>query len=75
MVTFRRFSFQAAGHSDRSVSKMSITCIHDYVIAVLTNHPELPHFHVNELLCKTFENLLCLELCDGDAQDQVGSHQ
>ena len=64
---------QAAGHKDRSISKMAVTCVHDYIIAAMTCHNELPHFHTNEMLCKTFENILCLELCDGDVQDQVGS--
>ena len=50
---------------------MAVTCVHDFILAMLSNHPELPYFHVNELLCKTFENMLCLELCDGDVQDQV----
>ena len=36
-------------------------------------YEEQPHSHFNESLCKPFENLLCLELCDGDVQDQVGS--
>jgi len=52
---------------------MAVTCVHDFILAMLGNHPELPHFHVNELLCKTFENMLCLELCDGDVQDQVNT--
>ena len=50
---------------------MAVTCVHDYVIAAMSCHSELPHFHSNEMLCKTFENILCLELCDGDVQDQV----
>ncbi|KAL5009933.1 hypothetical protein ScPMuIL_012238 [Solemya velum] len=62
---------EAAGHKDRSISKMAVTCIHDYIIAMLSSRPELPHFHINELLCKTFESLLCLEVCDGDVQDQI----
>jgi hypothetical protein len=40
---------------------------------LLSSYAELPHFHFNESLCKPFENLLCLELCDGDVQDQVGN--
>jgi brefeldin A-inhibited guanine nucleotide-exchange protein 3 len=50
---------------------MAVTCVHDFIIAVMSGHPELQHFHTNEMLCKTFENILCLELCDGDVQDQV----
>ena len=50
---------------------MAVTCVHDYIIAAMSCHSELPHFHTNEMLCKTFENILCLELCDGDVQDQV----
>ncbi|PVD28400.1 hypothetical protein C0Q70_10987 [Pomacea canaliculata] len=62
---------EATGHRDRSVSKMAVTCIHDFIVAMLTGHPEHPHFHVNEFLCKTFEDMLCLELCDSDVQDQI----
>ncbi|KAJ8315611.1 hypothetical protein KUTeg_007761 [Tegillarca granosa] len=65
------FLVEAAGHHDRNVSRMAVTCVHDFILAMLVDHPELPHFHVNELLCKTFENMLCLELCDGDVQDQI----
>jgi len=63
---------QSAGHKDRSLSKMAVTCVHDFIITVLSSRRELEHFHTNEMLCKTFENILCLELCDGDVQDQVG---
>ncbi|XP_053398071.1 brefeldin A-inhibited guanine nucleotide-exchange protein 3-like [Mercenaria mercenaria] len=62
---------ESAGHKDRSISKMAVTCVHDFMIAVMTGHSELQHFHTNEMLCKTFENILCLELCDGDVQDQI----
>ncbi|KAK7108439.1 hypothetical protein V1264_016181 [Littorina saxatilis] len=62
---------EATGHHDHSVSKMSVTCIHDFIVAVLANRHELPHFHINEFLCKTFEDMLCLELCDSDVQDQI----
>lgn len=50
---------------------MAVTCVHDYIVAVMSGQAELKHFHTNEMLCKTFENILCLELCDGDVQDQV----
>ncbi|XP_052810306.1 brefeldin A-inhibited guanine nucleotide-exchange protein 3-like isoform X2 [Mya arenaria] len=62
---------ESAGHKDRSISKMAVTCVHDFVIAVMSRWKELRHFHTNEMLCKTFENILCLELCDGDVQDQI----
>ncbi|ESO87248.1 hypothetical protein LOTGIDRAFT_229359 [Lottia gigantea] len=62
---------EATGHHERSISKMAVTCIHEFIVAMLSNHEELPHFHVNEFLCKTFEDMLCLELCDGDVQDQI----
>jgi len=55
------------------VSKKAVDCIHESVTSVLAAYAELPHFHFNEALCKPFENLLCLELCDGDIQDQVTS--
>ncbi|XP_064629621.1 brefeldin A-inhibited guanine nucleotide-exchange protein 3-like isoform X3 [Lineus longissimus] len=62
---------EAACHRDRRISKKAVACIHDCVTTLLSIRQELPHFHFNELLCKPFENLLCLELCDGDAQDQI----
>ncbi|KAL1497847.1 hypothetical protein ABEB36_008734 [Hypothenemus hampei] len=62
---------QAACHKDRIISKKAITCIHDAVTALLNEQAELPHFHFNEALIKPFENLLCLELCDLDVQDQI----
>jgi len=55
------------------VSKKAVDCIHESVTSVLAAYAELPHFHFNEALCKPFENLLSLELCDGDIQDQVTS--
>ncbi|XP_025836483.1 brefeldin A-inhibited guanine nucleotide-exchange protein 3 isoform X2 [Agrilus planipennis] len=64
---------QAACHKDRAVSKKAVTCIHDAVTALLNEQTELPHFHFNEALFKPFENLLCLELCDTDVQDQIVS--
>ncbi|XP_018563694.1 brefeldin A-inhibited guanine nucleotide-exchange protein 3 isoform X2 [Anoplophora glabripennis] len=62
---------QAACHKDRTISKKAVTCIHDSVTALLNEQAELPHFHFNEALIKPFENLLCLELCDMDVQDQI----
>ena len=53
------------------MSKKAVACIHDSVTSVVASYSELPQFHFNEALCKPFENLLCLELCDGDVQDQV----
>ena len=50
---------------------MSVTCVHDFIVAMLSGHEEKPHFHINEFLCKTFEDMLCMEICDGDVQDQV----
>lgn len=38
---------------------------------LLNENTELEHFHFNEALFKPFENLLCLELCETDIQDQV----
>jgi len=62
---------EAACHEDRSISKKAVQCIHDSMVALLNEQIELPHFHFNEALFKPFENLLCLELCDNDVQDQV----
>lgn len=54
-----------------ALSKQAIVSIHDTVLAFLNDQPELSHFHINESLFKPFENLLCLELCDIEIQDQV----
>ncbi|XP_046405397.1 brefeldin A-inhibited guanine nucleotide-exchange protein 3 [Ischnura elegans] len=62
---------EAACHKERLISKKAVACIHDTVIALLNEQSELPHFHFNEALFKPFENLLCLELCDADVQDQI----
>ncbi|XP_012218258.2 brefeldin A-inhibited guanine nucleotide-exchange protein 3 [Linepithema humile] len=64
---------EAACHEDRSISKKAVQCIHDSMAALLNEQIELPHFHFNEALFKPFENLLCLELCDNDVQDQIVS--
>ncbi|KAG7209797.1 hypothetical protein KM043_011413 [Ampulex compressa] len=64
---------EGACHKDRSISKKAVQCIHDSMTALLNEQIELPHFHFNEVLFKPFENLLCLELCDGDVQDQIVS--
>ncbi|XP_076031300.1 brefeldin A-inhibited guanine nucleotide-exchange protein 3 isoform X2 [Oratosquilla oratoria] len=64
---------EATCHKDGTVSKRAVTCIHDIVNSLLSNQSELPHFHFNEALFKPFENLLCLELCDVDVQDQIVS--
>ncbi|CAG5092160.1 Similar to Arfgef3: Brefeldin A-inhibited guanine nucleotide-exchange protein 3 (Mus musculus) [Cotesia congregata] len=64
---------EAACHKDREISKRAVQCIHDSMAALLNEQIELPHFHFNEALFKPFENLLCLELCDGDVQDQIVS--
>ncbi|CAL4085330.1 unnamed protein product, partial [Meganyctiphanes norvegica] len=62
---------EAACHKDGAVSKKAVSDIHDIVNALLGYQNELPHFHFNEALFKPFENLLCLELCDDDIQDQI----
>ncbi|KAJ9574458.1 hypothetical protein L9F63_008384, partial [Diploptera punctata] len=64
---------EAACHKERAISKKAVACIHDTVMSVLNEQSELPHFHFNEALFKPFENLLCLELCDVDVQDQIVS--
>ncbi|XP_011297452.1 brefeldin A-inhibited guanine nucleotide-exchange protein 3 isoform X2 [Fopius arisanus] len=64
---------EAACHKDREISKKAVQCIHDSMAALLNEQIELPHFHFNEALFKPFENLLCLELCDNDVQDQIVS--
>lgn len=64
---------ESACHKDPTISKKAVKHIHDTINAVLNEQSELPHFHVNEALFKPFENLLCLELCDSDVQDQIVS--
>ncbi|CAB0036989.1 unnamed protein product [Trichogramma brassicae] len=64
---------EAACHKDRAISKKAVECIYDSMAALLNDQLELPHFHFNEALFKPFENLLCLELCDPDVQDQIVS--
>jgi len=53
------------------LSKQAVASIHDTVLAFLNDQPELSYFHINEALFQPFENLLCLELCDVEIQDQV----
>ncbi|XP_035228366.1 brefeldin A-inhibited guanine nucleotide-exchange protein 3-like [Stegodyphus dumicola] len=64
---------EAACHKDSVIAKKGVTTIHDIVSALLSSNSELPHFHFNEALFKPFENLLCLELCDADVQEQIVS--
>uniref|UniRef100_A0A182MKZ8 SEC7 domain-containing protein n=1 Tax=Anopheles culicifacies TaxID=139723 RepID=A0A182MKZ8_9DIPT len=61
----------AACHKDRSISKRAIEYIHDIITALLVEQTELPHFHFNEALLKPFENLLSMDTCDIDVQDQI----
>ncbi|XP_073977523.1 brefeldin A-inhibited guanine nucleotide-exchange protein 3 isoform X1 [Rhodnius prolixus] len=61
----------ASCHKDPGISKLAVTCIHDVMTTLLNENTELEHFHFNEALFKPFENLLCLELCETDIQDQV----
>lgn len=65
-------SHQAAANSDHVISKMAVTSIHEFIVSLVSQREERAHFHVNEFVCKLFEDMLCLELCDGDVQDQVG---
>ncbi|CAK1555734.1 unnamed protein product [Leptosia nina] len=62
---------QAACHKDIQISSLAIQCLHDCATTLLNQQVELPHFHFNEALLKPFENLLCLELCDDDIQEQI----
>nr|XP_018907123.1 PREDICTED: brefeldin A-inhibited guanine nucleotide-exchange protein 3 [Bemisia tabaci] len=64
---------EAACHKDNSISKLAVSSMHDIITALLNENVELPHFHFNESLFKPYENLLCLELCDVDVQDQIVS--
>ena len=62
---------QAACHKDRDISKRAIEYIHDIITALLVEQSELPHFHFNEALLKPFENILNMQNCDVDVQDQI----
>ena len=62
---------QAACHKDREISKRAIEYIHDIITALLVEQSELPHFHFNEALLKPFENILNMQNCDCDVQDQI----
>ncbi|XP_071040403.1 brefeldin A-inhibited guanine nucleotide-exchange protein 3 [Parasteatoda tepidariorum] len=64
---------EASCHKESLISKKGVSTIHDIVSALLSSNSELPHFHFNEALFKPFENLLCLELCDIDVQEQIVS--
>ncbi|CAO1381482.1 unnamed protein product, partial [Diamesa tonsa] len=61
----------AACHKDRNISKRAIEYIHDIITALLVEQTELQYFHFNEALLKPFENLLSMENCDSDVQDQI----
>ncbi|XP_036221148.2 brefeldin A-inhibited guanine nucleotide-exchange protein 3 [Bactrocera oleae] len=61
----------ASCHRDRAISKRAIEYIHDIITALLVEQSELPHFHFNEALLKPFENLLSMDTCDVDVQDQI----
>ncbi|XP_059166369.1 brefeldin A-inhibited guanine nucleotide-exchange protein 3-like isoform X2 [Physella acuta] len=62
---------QATGNPDHVISKMAVTSIHEFIVSLVSQREEKAYFHVNEYVCKTFEDMLCLELCDGDVQDQI----
>ncbi|CAH1799775.1 unnamed protein product [Owenia fusiformis] len=62
---------EASTHKDSNISHKAVACIHECITTLFGYHQELPHFNFNESLCKPFEKLLCLELCDGDTQDQI----
>lgn len=64
-------TLQAACHRDRLISKRAIEYIHDIITALLVEQSELPYFHFNEALLKPFENLLSMDTCDVDVQDQI----
>lgn len=64
---------EVACHKDHVIAKRAVSSIHDIVGALLSMHIDLPHFHFNEALFKPFENILCLELCDVDIQEQIVS--
>lgn len=62
---------EAACHKDRDISKRAVEYIHDVITALLVEQTELPHFHFNEALLKPFENIMSMQNCDTDVQDQI----
>lgn len=62
---------EASCHKDLTVSRKAVKHLHDAINAALSEHSDLPYFHITEALFKPFENLLCLELCEPDIQDQI----
>ncbi|VEL38375.1 unnamed protein product [Protopolystoma xenopodis] len=42
------------------ISQKALTCLHEAILAMITVHPEYPHFHVNEAFCKPLEALVQL---------------
>ena len=64
---------EASCHKEDVISKKAVAYIHDIITSFLQNTSEQPYFHFNETLFKPFENLICLELCDTDVQDQIVS--
>jgi len=64
---------EAACHKESVIAKKSVDYVHDIITAFLQNTSELAYFHFNETLFKPFENLVCLELCDAEIQDQIVS--
>ncbi|EDO36388.1 predicted protein [Nematostella vectensis] len=61
----------AACHRDHQIAKLSITSLHDVLTELLSKRTELPHFWFHEMLFKPFENILALELCGEEEQDQI----
>lgn len=62
---------ESALHKDRDISKRAVEYIHDVITALLVEQSELPHFHFNEALLKPFENIMSMQNCDVDVQDQI----
>ncbi|CAL8087737.1 unnamed protein product [Calicophoron daubneyi] len=48
-----------------------LSCLHSCIVTLITSYPELPGFHMNEMLCRPYELSLKLELCDADLQDRI----
>ncbi|CAD5122905.1 DgyrCDS11305 [Dimorphilus gyrociliatus] len=62
---------EAACEKEMDISRRAVESIHGIVSCILNSRPETYYFHFHEALCKPFENLLSLELCDPEVQDQV----
>ncbi|KAL3320587.1 hypothetical protein Ciccas_000753 [Cichlidogyrus casuarinus] len=58
-------------HLELPVRQKALLTLHESIMVLIMSHMELPHFFTNEALCKPFELMIRLELCDSDLQDRL----